>query len=137
MTSNDLPGADERGIVTIKSPYPFSETVERLRSAFQAHGIKVFISIDQQSEAAAVGLEMPPTMLMVFGNPKSGTPLMLAQPLSGLDLPLKVLVSEAAPGEVLVNFNSTRYLIQRHALPTQLSSNIAPVEHLIASTLSN
>jgi uncharacterized protein (DUF302 family) len=68
-----------------------------LLSAFADHGIKVFATIDQQAEAAAAGLTMPPTTLIIFGNPKAGTPLMLAQPRSGLDLPLKVLVSESVP----------------------------------------
>jgi uncharacterized protein (DUF302 family) len=135
MSPSDSPGADEHGIVTIKSPYPFSDTVERLKSALHAKGIKLFASIDQQAEAAVVGLQMQPTVLLLFGNPKGGTPLMVSRPLSGLDLPLKALVTEAPPGEVLVSLNSAEYLIQRHALPAELLANIAPVEQLIRSTL--
>ena len=136
MTEKDSHSTDDSGSVTIKSRLSFSQTVERLKSAFQSHGIKVFAVIDQQAEARTVGLDMPPMVLILFGNPKVGTPLMLARPLSGLDLPLKALVSEAKAGEVLVSFNSTQYILKRHALPDQLGSNIAPAERLIATVLS-
>jgi uncharacterized protein (DUF302 family) len=109
--------------------------VERLKAALHAKGIKLFAAIDQQAEAAAVGLSMPPTVLLLFGNPKGGTPLMVARPLSGLDLPLKALITEAQPGEVLVSLNSAEYLLQRHALPAQFLPNIAPIEPLIRNTL--
>ena len=95
MTEKNSHSSDDSGIVTIKSRLLFSQTVERLKSAFQSHSIKVFAIIDQQAEARAVGLDMPPMVLILFGSPKAGTPLMLAQPLAELDLPLKALVSEA------------------------------------------
>jgi uncharacterized protein (DUF302 family) len=130
------PGNDNaRGVVSISSPYPFDDTVRRLLSAFADHGIKVFATIDQQAEASAAGLAMPPTTLIVFGNPKAGTPLMLAQPQSGVDLPLKVLVSEPVPKQVSVSFNSAAYIIERHSLPPELASNLVPAERLIANTL--
>jgi uncharacterized protein (DUF302 family) len=135
MTTSTPSTASSRGIVSLASPYPFAETVRRLLSAFADHGIKVFIAIDQQAEALAVGLSMPPTTLIVFGNPKAGTPLMLAQPQSGLDLPLKVLVSESVPGQVSVSVNAAAYIIDRHALPRKLESNLAPAERLIANAL--
>jgi uncharacterized protein (DUF302 family) len=124
------------GIVTVESPYPFSETVQRLTSAFANHQIKVFATIDQQAEALTSGLTMPPTTLIVFGSPKAGTPLMLAQPTSGIDLPLKVLVSEATAGNVLVHFNSAAYIIDRHSLPPALAANLLPPERLIAAALT-
>ena len=131
-----IPGtANSRGAVSIVSPYEFGDTVRRLLSAFADHGIKVFAAIDQQAEALAVGLTMPPTTLIVFGNPKAGTPLMLARPQSGLDLPLKVLVSESMPGQVFVSFNAAAYIIERHSLPPELESNLAAAERLIAKAL--
>ncbi len=136
MTEKISLSTNDTGIVTIKSRLSFSQTVERLKTAFQSHGIKVFAVIDQQAEARAAGLDMPPMMLILFGNPKAGTPLMLEQPLSGLDLPLKALVSEAKAGEVLVSFNTTEYIIKRHGLLNQLGSNIAPAERLIVNSLS-
>jgi uncharacterized protein (DUF302 family) len=134
MTPNPLT-ADSRGVLSISSPYPFADTVRRLRSAFVDHGIKLFVEIDQQAEASAVGLTMPPTTLIVFGNPKAGTPLMLARPQSGIDLPLKVLVYESPPGQVSVVFNAAAYIIDRHSLPPEMASNLAPAERLIAAAL--
>jgi uncharacterized protein (DUF302 family) len=137
MTEDNSSSTDDRGIVTIKSRLSFTQTVERLNSTFQSHGIKVFDAIDQQAEARSVGLDMPPMVLILFGNPKAGTPLMLARPLSGLDLPLKVLVSEANAGEVLVSFNSTLYILKRHGLQEEFGSNIEPAARLIEAAMSD
>ncbi len=125
----------DHGVVSIVSPYSFADTVRRLLSVLADHGIKVFAVIDQQAEALTVGLAMPPTTLLLFGNPKAGTPLMLARPRSGIDLPLKALVSESIPGQVSVSFNAAAYIIERHGLPAELESNLASAERLIASVL--
>jgi uncharacterized protein (DUF302 family) len=122
--------------VSIRSPYTFADTVQRLLSAFASHGLKVFATIDQRAEAAAVGLSMPPTTLVLFGNPKAGTPLMLEQPLAALDLPLKALVTESTPDEVVVSFNSDAYIIQRHALSAELLNNLVPAERLITGAVA-
>lgn len=124
------------GIVSIPSPYPFADTVQRLLSAFANHDLKIFATIDQRAEAAEVGLTMPPTTLLIFGNPKSGTPIMLEQPLAALDLPLKALVTESMPGEVIVSFNAAAYVLQRHSLSAELSNNLAPAEGVIAGALA-
>lgn len=108
--------------------------MQRLLDALSEHGIKVFATWDQQAEARAAGLAMPPTTLIVFGSPKAGTPLMLARPESALDLPLKVLVFES-DGQVSVCFNTPDYIIQRHALPEHLSANLAPAFALIEHAL--
>jgi uncharacterized protein (DUF302 family) len=123
------------GIQTLKSPDTFEGTVALLKTAFQARGIKIFATIDQKAEAAGVGLEMPATTLILFGNPKAGTPLMVAQPTSGLDLPLKALVWSSDAG-VFVSFNTAAYIIARHHLPEDLTSNLAPPEKLIAAALA-
>lgn len=123
------------GVLALESPHPFARTVERLIAEFQAHGVKVFAVIDQQAEAAAVGIEMWPATLIVFGNPKAGTPLMLARPAAGIDLPLKAFIAEAGPGKVLVYLNAADYVIERHSLPAQLSANLAPVERLVMNAL--
>jgi len=75
---------------------------------------------------------MPPTKLLIFGNPKAGTPLMLAAPSSAIDLPLKILVWEDGQGKVWASYNSPQYLQQRHGFPQELLSNIAVVETLAA-----
>ncbi len=127
--------AESAGIQTLRSPYAFPVTVTRLMSALQAHGIKIFSIIDQQVEAASAGVPMPPLTLILFGNPKAGTPLMIAKPMSGLDLPLKVIIWGAADGSVFVSFNTASYIISRHNLPPALAANIAPAEKLIAAAL--
>jgi uncharacterized protein (DUF302 family) len=124
------------GVETLKSPDSFACTVSRLTAAFQSRGIKIFATIDQQAEAAAVGLTMQPVTLILFGNPKAGTPLMAAQPVSGLDLPLKALVWEAENGNAFVSFNTATYVIGRYHLPEALTANIAPVGKLIAGALT-
>jgi uncharacterized protein (DUF302 family) len=94
-TSN--PSVDSHGIVSLKSRHPFTDTLQRLLAAFADHGIKVFATIDQGAEALAAGVSMPPTTLIIFGNPRAGTPLMLSNPQSGIDLPLKVLAYQGRP----------------------------------------
>ncbi|MGI6637762.1 MAG: DUF302 domain-containing protein [Desulfobulbus sp.] len=128
--------ADASGIITNTSLYPFADTVQRLLSALKDRGIKIFAIIDQQAEAKSAGLSMPPTTLILFGNPKAGTPLMLAQPASGLDLPLKVLITESVAGQVLVRYNDASYISRRHGMAPELAANLAPVEKLIAHTVA-
>jgi uncharacterized protein (DUF302 family) len=98
----------------------------------QSKGVALFALVDHSGEAAKVGLKMPPTKLFIFGNPKAGTPLMLAVPRSAIDLPLKILVWEDSQGKVWVSYNSPEYLKDRHGLPQELVSNIAVVEALAA-----
>ena len=124
------------GLDTIPSNYSVDETVTRLLALLEEKGIKLFALVDHSGEAAAAGLTMRPTKLLIFGNPKAGTPLMLAEPLSALDLPLKSLVTEATPGEVMVSFNAAAYILGRHSLPGELLNNLAPAEHLIAAAVA-
>lgn len=115
------------GIVTIASHHSVDETVEKLKGILQAKGVTVFAVVDHSGEAAKVGLAMPPTKLVIFGNPKAGTPLMLASPSTAIDLPLKILVAQDAQGKVWVSYNSPEYLAARHGLPKDLLPNIAVV----------
>ena len=106
--------------------------MEKLTAILQAKGIKLFTLVDHSGEAEKAGLKMPPTKLLIFGNPKAGTPLMLAAPRSAIDLPLKLLIWEDAQGKVWISYNSLSYLGERHGLPQQLLSNLAVVETLAA-----
>ena len=123
----------EGGIVSIPSNHSVEETVDKLKNILQSKQITLFALIDHGGEAAKVGLKMPPTKLLIFGNPKGGTPLMLAAPSIALDLPLKILVSEDTQGKVWLSYNSPEYLKERHGLPTNLLQNIAVVETLAAA----
>ena len=120
----------DQGMVHRNSPYCVDETVERLDGVLQSLGIPVLARIDHSGGAAAMGLSMRPTKLLIFGNAKAGTPLMVAAPTLALDLPLKALVWEDADGKVWVSYNSPAYLQERHNVPQELLSNIAAVETL-------
>ena len=118
------------GIVNKPSKRSVEQTVEALTNILKSKGIAVFALIDHSGEAEKVGLKMRPTKLLIFGNPKAGTPLMLASPSVAVDLPLKLLVWEDAQGKVWVSYNSPEYLRERHGLPQELMQNIAVVEGL-------
>lgn len=124
-----------QGIVTSQSRYTFEETIAKLESLLKEKGIKLFTIIDHSGEAASAGLTMPSTKVIVFGNPKGGTPLMLAAPSAAIDLPLKILVAEDARGKVWLSWNDPAYLQQRHGFPKELIPNIG-VAGLLASQLS-
>jgi len=117
------------GITDTPSNHSVEQTVEKLKNILQSKGVTLFALIDHSGEAQKVGLKMPATKLLIFGNPKAGTPLMLAAPSSAIDLPLK-LVWEDAQGKVWVSYNSPEYLQKRHGLPQDLLQNIAVVETL-------
>lgn len=121
------PADNKNGIVTIPSSHSVDETVAKLKSILQSKGITLFIVVDHSGEAAKVGMKMPNTKLVIFGNPKGGTPLMLAAPSVAIDLPLKILVAEDTQGKVWVSHNSPEYLAERHGLPQDLIQNIAVV----------
>ena len=89
----------EEGIVRVQSHHSMEETVASLQEILQAKDVKLFTVVDHSGEAEKVGLKEPPTKLLIFGNPKAGTSLMLAEPSLALDLPLKILVAEDAAGK--------------------------------------
>ena len=118
------------GIVNKPSKHSVEQTVEALTATLKSKGVAVFALIDHSGEAEKVGLKMRPTKLVIFGNPKAGTPLMLSSPSSAIDLPLKILVWEDGQGKVWVSYNSPEYLRERHGLPRELLQNIAITEML-------
>ena len=124
------------GLITLASNHPVKATMDRLEAALRDKGITLFARIDHAAGAASVDMPLRPTELIIFGNPKSGTPLMLAAPSSALDLPLKILVREDvredAGRKVWISYNSPAYLVRRHGLPPELISNIAAIEGLAA-----
>ena len=128
MTSNQ-----DNGIVTIPCSRSVEQTVARLEETLKAKGIKLFALVDHSGEAEKVGLHMPPTKLLIFGNAKAGTPLMLASPTAAIDLPLKILVWEDAAGKAWISYNSLGYLTARHGLPDSLAKNISVVETLASA----
>src|SRR5579862_931157 len=122
----------KNGIVDVPSNHSVDETVERVKNILQSKGVTLFAVIDHSGEAAKVGMKMSPTKLLIFGNPKGGTPLMLAAPSVAIDLPLKILVWQDGQGKVWLSYNSSEYLKDRHGLPQNLLQNIAAVETFAA-----
>ena len=122
------------GIVLIASRHSVDQTVDKLQGLLRTKGIALFALVDHSGEAEKAGLPMPPTKLLIFGNPKAGTPLMLASPSIAIDLPLKILVAEDAAGAVWISYNSPQYLQQRHGFPAELLPNIALIEALAANS---
>ena len=100
------------------------QTVASLKSAVRRRGLSIVAHIDHARDAGETGLNMPPTQLLIFGNPVLGTPLMLASPTTAIDLPLKVLVWQDVNQTVWLTYNDAGYLQRRHAFPTELVGNI-------------
>ena len=119
------------GIIDVPSRCSVPETLVRLQSILKEKGITVFALIDHSGEAVKAGLTMRPTQLLIFGSPKSGTPLMAAAPRLAIDLPLKALAWEDEHGQVWLSYNSPEYLQERHGFPTELLKNIAGIVPLM------
>jgi uncharacterized protein (DUF302 family) len=120
----------ENGIVSKSTSHTVDEAVGRIKTLLQAKGIKIFTVVDHNGEAEAIGMKMPATKLIIFGNPRGGTPLMLAAPLAAIDLPLKLLVWEDTAGKRWISYSSPQYLKLRHGLPDDLLKNIVVIEAL-------
>jgi uncharacterized protein (DUF302 family) len=128
-----MTATSQNGIVSIPSQHSVDQTVQKFEQILQAKGIKLFALIDHSGEAEKAGMAMRPTKLLIFGNPKGGTPLMVASPSVAIDLPLKALVWEDSKGKVWISYNTGAYLAERHHLPAELVRNISVVETLVKS----
>jgi len=113
------------------SKYSVDETVARFEALLKSKNVKLFSLVDHSGEAEKAGLKMPPTKLLIFGNPAAGTPVMLVAPSIAIDLPLKVLVWQDAAGAVWISFNDPAYLQARHNVPSELAKNIGVVGALV------
>jgi uncharacterized protein (DUF302 family) len=128
MTDTEQP-TDESGVVTKISPRSVNDTVARLIAMLSSKGVTLFTAIDQREEAHAVGLELRETTLVIFGNPRAGTPVMVASPLAALDLPMKLLIWFDG-AETNVTYYSPTYLAERHHLSEDLERNLASIDAL-------
>jgi uncharacterized protein (DUF302 family) len=122
-------------VLSTASPFSVDETVERLQGAIRSSGLTLFAHIDHRANAERVGLAMRPARLLIFGNPRIGTPLMVASPLLAIDLPLKALIWQDQDGQTWVSYNSIPYLAGRHSLSPDLSQTLVRVEDLVAAAL--
>ena len=122
----------DNGLTILHSPHSVDTAVTTLTGILAAKGIKLFALVDHSGEAARVGLTMRPTKLLLFGDPKAGTPVMLAAPTSAIDLPLKILVAQAEDGSTRITYNTPAYLGTRHHIPADLLKNLSGIEPLAA-----
>jgi uncharacterized protein (DUF302 family) len=114
----------DKGMMHLRSSHSAAETLRRLEGMVTARGMTILARIDHSGDAAKAGLKMQPAQLVIFGNAKAGTPLMIAAPTLALDLPLKALVWEDAEGQSWLSFNTSEYLQERHGVPPELMGNI-------------
>jgi uncharacterized protein (DUF302 family) len=135
LTMAQAAAAKDEGLIDRASRHGVAETVERIESTARARGLTVFARIDHSGEAQKAGLQMPPTQLIILGNPKGGTPVMLASPASAIDLPLKVLVRQGADGKTVVTINDHRWLQARHGIADDVAKPLAGLPGLLAAAL--
>ncbi|WP_158817855.1 DUF302 domain-containing protein [Methylocapsa sp. S129] len=113
------------GLISIPSDFDPKETMDRLEAALRANGVTIFARIDHAAGAAKVGEDLRPTELLIFGNPKGGTPLMQAEQTIGIDLPLKALVWRDAAGKTWLSYNEPGWLAERHGLGAAAAGPVA------------
>jgi uncharacterized protein (DUF302 family) len=123
--------ADIPGVIQLPSHHSVAATIDRLEATLKHRGILVFARIDFSGDAGRAGLSMPPEQMLIFGNPKAGTPLMVAVPAIGLDLPMKVLVWEDADGKVWAAYKDPNYLVRHYGVSANLAANLAAVVPII------
>ncbi|MEE1864953.1 DUF302 domain-containing protein [Pseudomonas auratipiscis] len=125
----------ESHTVNLSSPYSFDETLNRVRSMLTDNGLTIFAQIDHQGAARKVDLQMPPTTVLIYGNPKAGTPFMLAAPNFALELPLRVLIRADENGRTWVVYEPAASLDGRHGLPEGMAERLGAAEKLLAAAI--
>lgn len=123
----------EDGLVTIASKFLVKEALDRLEANLRAKGITVFARIDHAAGAVSVAMPLRPTELLIFGNPKAGTPLMQSNQTIGIDLPLKILGWQDASGKVWLTYNDPNWLTQRHRLGAGTEASVNALTAVLAS----
>ena len=109
-----LPASADNGLVTIKSASDVTATTDKLVNALKGKGMTVFDVIDHAKGASGVGIDLPPTTLVIFGNPKVGTPLMKCSRSAAIDLPQKMLIWSDESGQTWLAYNDPVYMAKRH-----------------------
>jgi uncharacterized protein (DUF302 family) len=117
------------------SKVPFAATLDRITASIEAAGMQVFARIDHAAAASAVGLAMPPTTVLIYGNARGGTPVMLDTPVAALDLPLRVLVREDVHGRVCIALHPVVALLKRAGVSEQLASRLMSAQSLLIDAI--
>jgi len=118
-------------IVETQSSAPFAETIERVAAAIEKAGLMIFARIDHAAGAKSIGADMPPTVVLIYGTPAGGTPIMQAAPRAALDLPLRALVRETDGGQVLVAFHPIAPVMRKAGAPDALAARLEPAQRLL------
>ncbi|EJM3642741.1 DUF302 domain-containing protein [Salmonella enterica] len=130
--------SESKAMMTVKSPsaFDYTTTRERLIKSVADNGLVLFGEFDHAKAAQNAGLSMPPTTVLIFGNPKGGTPLMLAHPDLALDLPFRVLIRQQPDGKTLVSYHSAESL-QRYGLPSGSITALKKLEQLVQKSIAS
>ena len=131
-TGGSMTGGEVEGLVTVQSANSVEDTLSKLEAALEENGLLTVAVVDHSANAANAGLELPPTRLVIFGNPNVGTPLMQAGRTVAIDLPQKMLIYEDEAGDVFVAYNDPQYLAERHGL-----SGVNEPLGMVSNALSN
>jgi uncharacterized protein (DUF302 family) len=130
-----MPNMTSPDPVQFVSAVPFGPTVDRLEKAITSAGMTLFARLDHAAGARDVGLEMPPTQVLIYGNARGGTPIMLAAPDVALDLPLRVLVREDPDGRAVVSFHPIAPMLERAGVPDALTTRLEPAQRLLVEAI--
>ena len=128
-----FPDTAPPGLISLKSTFPVKETVDKLIHLVESKGLTVFCRVDHAAGAVAIGMQLRPTTLVIFGNAKGGTPLMQASQTIGIDLPLKVLVWEDAAAQTWLSYNDPVWLTERHGIQAQGAGPAAAMRTLLSA----
>ncbi|MDG4812405.1 DUF302 domain-containing protein [Hydrogenovibrio sp. 3SP14C1] len=126
------------GLISIKSPYSAGQTMQKLEEAVQAKGLKIFVKVNHTAGAKSVGQTLRPTSVLIFGNPKGGTPFMRCSQTIGIDTPLKALVWKDKNSQVWLSYNAPDYISKRHQAENcpaiaKISNVLDQISHTVTS----
>ncbi|MGC1183863.1 MAG: DUF302 domain-containing protein [Candidatus Dormiibacterota bacterium] len=127
---------NQQGLITVESHFSVAETIERLADAASATGLLIFARIDHAQGAWDAGMALRPTVLLIFGNPKGGTPLMQDRQTAGIDLPMKALAWEDETGRVWLTYNDPAWIADRHALSPKRAASVAAIDTGLANLVT-
>jgi uncharacterized protein (DUF302 family) len=130
-----MSGIESAGYLEHKSSVGFQPTVDRLLAAIEKAGMSVFATIDHAAGAKAVGMSMPPTIVLIYGQARGGTPVMLADPTAALDLPLRVLIRQDANGDTLIAFHPMQQVLAPYKVPGELAERLAKSQQLLINAI--
>jgi uncharacterized protein (DUF302 family) len=123
----------ENGLVTIPSAHGVKDTIDRVEAVVKSKGLTVFARVDHAAGANEVGLPLAPTLLLIFGNARGGTPLMQAKQQVGIDLPLKVLAWQDRAGKTWLSYNDPHWIAQRHGLGPSVDQTVTALGGALAA----